>query len=169
MLRRPGVVSIQLDSAGENWREHVVPFPDKGPLGDVRDSRFVDVERDQLRTICDQGVEFKLGIAAKVGVAKVRFDFDEGPRFLTRRFVINADGRYLHGAPTEIFNAPDLPYFELESHGAACKLERKRCSETVLTAAYFPPQRFQAMRNSAAFAARRSNSSALKSFPTQRR
>ncbi|KAA0069194.1 hypothetical protein CIW54_28985 [Paraburkholderia sp. T12-10] len=49
------------------------------------------------------------------------------------------------------------------------EMPSKRCAETVLTGAYFPPQRFQAMRNSAAFAARRSNSSALKSFPAQRR
>jgi hypothetical protein len=40
-------------------------------------------------------------------------------RCLLRSFDVVADGRYLHGAPMEVFNAPALPYFEIESHGPA--------------------------------------------------
>jgi hypothetical protein len=63
-------------------------------------------------------------------------------------------------------NGPGAKVVTAEQMGLS-RLRGKRCADTVLTGTYFPPQRFQAMRSSAAFAARRSNSSALKSLPAQ--
>jgi hypothetical protein len=123
MLRRPGIVTLRLDARGDQWREHVVPFPDKGPLGDVRESRFVELANGGLSTACDEAVEFKLGVILNEGVIDVDFDFPEGRRHLNRRFEVVSGGHYFHGAPVEIFNAPQLPYFEIESHGVACMLE----------------------------------------------
>jgi hypothetical protein len=54
MLRRPGIVSIRLDAPGgdrSSWHEHIVPFADKGPIGDVRGSRFVRCADGVLSTV----------------------------------------------------------------------------------------------------------------------
>ncbi|MGF6408415.1 hypothetical protein [Paraburkholderia sp. MM5482-R1] len=121
MLRRPGIVSVPLNM-DVDWRDHVVPFPHKGPIGDVRDTRFVVVADGVLSAVCDEAVEFKLGIAAPEGIVDIRLLLAEGERRLTRRFDI-AQGAYAHGAPVEVFNAPALPYFEVESHGVMHPLQ----------------------------------------------
>jgi hypothetical protein len=123
MLRRPGSVSVQLDQTGDQWREAIVPFPEKGPIGDVRGSRFLSFADGVLSANCDDAIEFKFGINASGGALDVRLMLPEGNKRLLRSFDVVADARYLHGAPMEVFNAPALPYFEIESHGPAHTLE----------------------------------------------
>ena len=122
MLRRPGTVSIRLGRADDAWHEAIVPFPGKGPIGDVRGSRFVGFVDGVLSATCDEAIEFKLGIRPSQGELDVRLALPEGEKRLTRSFDAFADRPYLHGAPIEVFNAPALPYFEIESHGPAQNL-----------------------------------------------
>ena len=122
MLRRPGKVDVAIESE-EDWRESVIPFPSKGPLGDVRESVFVTGSSGLVTTQCVEAVEFKLGVKNSPGVMHVEFDLPEGKRTLRRRFPVTPDARYAHGTPLEVFNAPELPYFEIESHGPLVVLQ----------------------------------------------
>jgi hypothetical protein len=115
-------VDIRLGRADDAWHEAIVPFPGKGPIGDVRGSRFVGFVDGVLSATCDEAIEFKLGIRASQGELDVRLALPEGEKRLTRSFDAFADRPYLHGAPIEVFNAPALPYFEIESHGPAQNL-----------------------------------------------
>ena len=122
MLRRPGKVEVAIESK-EDWRGSVIPFPAKGPLGDVRESAFVTGSSSHVTAQCVEAVEFKLGINNSPGVIYVEFDLPEGKRTLRRRFPVTPGARYAHGAPLEVFNAPELPYFEIESHGPLVVLQ----------------------------------------------
>ena len=122
MLRRPGKVEVAIESE-EHWRESVIPFPGKGPLGDVRESAFMTGSSSHVTTQCVEAVEFKLGVKNSPGVIHVEFDVPEGKHRLRRRFPVFAEARYAHGTPLEVFNAPKLPYFEIESHGPLVVLQ----------------------------------------------
>ena len=122
MLRRPGKVEVAIESE-EDWRVSVIPFPAKGPLGDVRESAFVTGASGLVTTHCVEAIEFKLGVNNAPGVIHVEFDLPEGKRTLRRRFPVTPDARYAHGTPLEVFNAPELPYFEIESHGPLVVLQ----------------------------------------------
>ncbi|WP_438390182.1 hypothetical protein [Caballeronia sp. DA-9] len=117
MLRRPGRVETGIENGQQDWRVSVMPFLAKGPLGDVRDSGFVTGSNSHVATQCTDAVEFKLGINNSPGVMHVVFDLPEAKLTLSRRFPVLPEARYAHGSPLEIFNAPKLPYFEIESHG----------------------------------------------------
>jgi hypothetical protein len=117
MLRRPGRVDVVIENAQQDWRKSVTPFFAKGPLGDVRDSGFVTGSGNHVSTRCTEAIEFKLGIDNSPGIMHAVFDLPEGKHTLTRRFPVFPDARYAHGSPLEVFNAPKLPYFEIESHG----------------------------------------------------
>jgi len=123
MLRRPGRVDVVIENAQRDWRESVTPFLAKGPLGDVRESGFVTGSSKHVTTRCTEAIEFKLGIDNSPGVAHVVFDLPEGRHTLSRRFPVFPDARYAHGSPLEVFNAPRLPYFEIESHGPLVVLQ----------------------------------------------
>ena len=122
MLRRPGKVEVAIGSEGD-WRDSVTPFPEKGPLGDIRESAFVTGSTGLVTTQCVEAVEFKLGVKNSPGVIHVEFDVPEGKHRLRRRFPVFAEARYAHGTPLEVFNAPRLPYFEIESHGPLVVLQ----------------------------------------------
>lgn len=125
MLSRAGVVSVRLDADdNENpqWHERLVSCPGKGSVGDLRRSRFVRIDGGVLSSVCDEAVEFKVGIVAPRGVLSVCVSLPEGERHLTRRFEVFDGARYLHGAAIEVFNASDLPYFSIELHSPACSL-----------------------------------------------
>lgn len=116
MLRRPGRVDVAIENARRDWRESVMPFIAKGPLGDVRDSGFVTGSDKHVTTLCTEAVEFKLGINHSPGVVHIAFDLPEGKHTLSRRFPVFPDARYAHGSPLKVFNAPRLPDFEIESY-----------------------------------------------------
>lgn len=135
MLRRPGRVDVAIENGPRDWRESVMPFVAKGPLGDVRNSGFVTGSDKHVTTLCTEAVEFKLGINHSPGVVHVVFDLPEGKHTLSRRFPVFPDARYAHGSPLEVFNAPRLPYFEIESHGPLVVLQpRESTTLSVLEA-----------------------------------
>jgi hypothetical protein len=122
MLRRPGVVSVAMNGEPTGWRDRVVPFIHKGPLGDVRDTDVVSYNAGSLSVQCNRPVEFKLGVTGATGIVDALLTLPEGIKRYQRRSTIDLGARYAHGAPVEIFNAPSLPYFEIESHAALVRL-----------------------------------------------
>ena len=63
---------------------------------------------------CTQGDDFKCGFASADGCIEVDFGPD-APRY-TRRSETDMRRPYAHGLPLEVFNAPVLDYFEVETH-----------------------------------------------------
>ncbi|MFM0738801.1 hypothetical protein PQQ51_16290 [Paraburkholderia xenovorans] len=122
MLRRPGTVRVKLSGDSPDWRERILPFVEKGPLGDARDSKYVVRESDSLEVRCVDPIEFKIGVLPDHEVLVVTQTLPEGCFTLTRRAEINSEPDYAHGRPVEIFNAPRLPYFEIESHSPCIAL-----------------------------------------------
>ncbi|MGA7776310.1 MAG: hypothetical protein WCA85_01130 [Paraburkholderia sp.] len=141
MLRRPGVVTLPMSGDPETWRDGIIPFVEKGLLGDVRDSNRVSYRAGGLAVRCDRAVEFKLGVGQSSGKVDALLERPEGVKRYRRSSTVDISAQYAHGAPVEIFNAPDLPYFEVETHapvahlmpGASCAMV---VEEEVATASF---------------------------------
>lgn len=114
MLRRPGVVSVALASGTSAHPGGVVSLPGKEPLEALMRDGVIDVLAHQARIHCDAGRDFKCGFGQATGQVQVDFE-DWGLRY-TRDSAVDLTRTYAHGHPIEVFNAPRLPYFEVETH-----------------------------------------------------
>lgn len=115
MLRRPGQVAVALDPA----RGVLAPCREiagKGQVADLRQRAIVAIDEHAVTVQCRQAEQYKLGVAGASGAIDVQLDLPEGGFHYWRRADTPAAASYAHGHPVEVFNAPELPYFEVESH-----------------------------------------------------
>jgi len=123
MLRRPALVEVMLDAtrsgiAGTACRE----IAGKGELADLQRRCIVVVANDRVRVHCRQAEQYKLGFVGASGEIRVQLDLPQGRFDYRRSSPAPADAVYAHGHPIEVFNAPDLPYFEVENHSPLATL-----------------------------------------------
>ncbi len=116
MLNRPATVLVALPTNLKSFTEAVHPFSDKGPLGDLYQAGVINIEIKALKVLCNDAVEFKVGALSETGEVKVRIRTTSEPLLYRRRTSSSGGGHYAHGHPIEVFNAPTLSYFEVESH-----------------------------------------------------
>ena len=139
MLRRPASVLIPLPPTQDEHRAAdpavhpaVHQFPGKGPLPDLYAAGVIAVEGGALRVRCDEAVEFKVGALSEHGEVRVRLASADGPLDYRRCSDLVAGASYAHGHPLEVFNAPQLAYFEVESHSRYATLAPGESVELVV-------------------------------------
>lgn len=132
MLNRPAKVFVALQTNLTNFTEAVRPFADKGSFGDLFQAGVVDVELNVLNVICHDAVEFKVGALSETGEVKVSFRTTSEPLLYRRRTSSPRGEHYAHGHPIEVFNAPTLAYFEVESHSPLAVLRPGKAISLVI-------------------------------------
>lgn len=134
MLNRPARVDVALDSARRSLRDAVAQIAGKGPIADLCETDIVRFEPSTLTVVCDRPVEFKLGVAHATGELRVTWDGAPGTRpcRYSRHSAVVPDANYAHGTAIEVFNAPSLPYFEVETHAPLAWLKAEQSTEYVI-------------------------------------
>lgn len=112
MLLRPTRVRLPLPAPANG--PVLAALPGKKPLDALRAQGTLDDSATAAVLHCTRGDEFKCGFASADGVVEV--DFGPGAPRYTRRSAIDMRQPYAHGLPLEVFNAPVLDYFEVETH-----------------------------------------------------
>ena len=123
MLRRPAMVHIPLPGKLVDWREAVRPSSNKTSLSSLYETGVIGINRGALNVSCNYAIEFKVGVLSDRGEIHVRFNTTSTPLSYKRRTSLLKEDRYAHGHPIEVFNAPSLAYFEVESHSRLASLE----------------------------------------------
>lgn len=113
MLQRPGTVTIPL-SITQATTPAVVALPQRAPIEELVDEGILQIGDDFATVICDKAKTFKCGFLSAGGDVGVFFS-DWNIRY-ARHSSVHLDKPYAHGHPLEIFNAPQLAYFEVETH-----------------------------------------------------
>jgi hypothetical protein len=123
MLKRPGLVEIPLPVApgAGNALAAIRSLPDRTPLDDLLHEGIVQASQTQATVHCVSARAFKCGFASESGALRVTFP-SSGVRYARLSEVAPA-AAYAHGQPLEIFNAPQLEYFEVETHSPMQQLE----------------------------------------------
>jgi hypothetical protein len=96
-------------------------LPDRTPLDDLLHEGIVQASQTQATVHCVSARAFKCGFASESGALRVTFP-SSGVRYARLSEVAPA-AAYAHGQPLEIFNAPQLEYFEVETHSPMQQLE----------------------------------------------
>jgi len=123
MLRRPGNVMIPLPATERDAVKAVHPFVGIGPIPDLFEAGIIDIDQGSLKVRCDEAVAFKVGALSSHGEMHVHLNASgTAPLLYRRRSDISGADSYAHGHPIEVFNAPVLPYFEVESHSRLATL-----------------------------------------------
>lgn len=123
MLRRPALVEVMLDAPRSGMANAACrEIAGKGEVADLRRRGIVVVGDDSVRVHCREAQQYKLGFSGASGEIRVRLDLPEGRFDYRRSSPAPNDAVYAHGHPIEVFNAPDLPYFEVESHSPLATL-----------------------------------------------
>lgn len=123
MLRRPALVEVILDAPhAAADRAACREIAGKGELTDLQRQGIVVLGDDRVRVRCREAQQYKLGFIGASGEIRVALDLPEGRFDYWRSSPAPADAVYAHGHPIEVFNAPDLPYFEVESHSPLATL-----------------------------------------------
>lgn len=112
MLCRPGSVTAVLQAAA-GCLSATEGQPSLSALQDLGHLSLSDAGM-QLR--CENSVEFKCGFSADQGTMVAVVPVPGGSVRYTRRSACLAGASWAHGHQLEVFNAPVLPYFEIESH-----------------------------------------------------
>ena len=135
MLNRPAQVGVRVDSSGLDLRDVVAQIAGKGPIEDLCASDIVRLNADVLSVACDRAVEFKLGVAHATGALDVTWAGADGARVhrYTRTSDVVPGADYAHGTAIEVFNAPLLPYFEVETHAPLARLKAEQSVEYEIT------------------------------------
>lgn len=118
MLRRPGHVAVE-------WAADIGEFrgiEGQGHPGELAEQGFIASTAAHASVVCGQARQFKVGIAGTSGSLSVQLDLPEGRVRYWRQSPVSSVLPYAHGHPVEVFNAPDLPYFEVESHSPLATL-----------------------------------------------
>lgn len=118
MLRRPGHVAVE-------WAADIGEFraiSGQGTAKQLQEQGVIAVTAGHASVLCQQARQFKVGIAGASGLMSVELDLPEGRVRYWRIAPVQEQGPYAHGHPIEVFNAPDLPYFEVESHSPLATL-----------------------------------------------
>ena len=114
MLQRPGDVQVMLAAKGSYPGDRIVPLPGKKACAQLEAQGALRTEGDVAHIQCHSGDEFKCGFASLDG--RVQVDFSQWGLRYQRHSVIEPHATYAHGLPVEVFNAPALDYFEVETH-----------------------------------------------------
>jgi hypothetical protein len=114
MLRRPAMAWVALPSAPTHGSAAVIALPGKPSVEDLTRSGILTRHAQTVQVRCDSAQEFKCGFESDSGWVAVDF---EGPGLRYERHSdVSTNLAYAHGKPIEVFNAPRLPYFEVETH-----------------------------------------------------
>ncbi len=117
MLRRPGQVEIALKPDRPDLMHNAFrAITGKGDPATLTLQGLIAIDAGQATIRCRRAQQFKLGIAGVTGAIQVQLDLPEGRFQYWRCAPAPLEVEYAHGHPIEVFNAPDLPYFEVESH-----------------------------------------------------
>ena len=114
MLQRPGDVQVMLAAKGSYPGDRIVALPDKKACAQLEAQGTLRTEGDVAHIQCHSGDEFKCGFASLDG--RVQVDFAQWGLRYQRHSVTEPQATYAHGLPVEVFNAPALNYFEVETH-----------------------------------------------------
>jgi hypothetical protein len=124
MLRRPALVRARLPAMRTDWRGGVHLVFTRAPVADLFDAGVVSSADGDVLLRCDEAMEYKVAIDSDCGEIGARLrDSQASPApdvevEYVRTSPIEAGASYAHGHPLEVFNAPVLPYFEIETHSA---------------------------------------------------
>jgi hypothetical protein len=88
-------------------------------------------QEGSIEVRCTDCVEFKVGVLPDHKEFGVVQTLSEGEFVLTRRAAISSENNYAHGRRVEIFTAPQLSYFEIESHSPCVVLKPNAACEMV--------------------------------------
>jgi hypothetical protein len=126
MLNRPARIEIPLDAHVSGIRDVVRQIAGKGPIDDICESEIVGFEAGQLTVDCERAVEYKFGVVHSNGEIRVILPGSVGSGVGSHRYrrtsAVDDRAEYAHGTPIEVFNAPRLPYFEIETHAPLARL-----------------------------------------------
>ena len=125
MLCRPGRVSVPLAPSPPTHPCGIAALPGKEPLESLMRSGTVEVSAGQARIHCVAAREFKCGFYSEEGL--IHADFEDGGIRYARRSRVEPGQAYAHGHPIEVFNAPKLDYFEVETHSPLQQLSPGDC------------------------------------------
>lgn len=109
MLQRPSRVTVPQAPV------HALhALPGKPPVSALQEAGVVGVAEGGAYIECVAPYEFKCGFHSEDG--RIEVQFRDLPVRYSRRSAVDAQGLYAHGHPLEVFNAPKLDYFEIETH-----------------------------------------------------
>lgn len=120
MLRRPAHVSLPGLAPSQ-----IMPLPGKPSVSFLVESGVIIPTDGGSKIYCAKPAEFKCGFSTVGGRVQVAFD-DMAVRY-ARSSAVPPSARYAHGHPFEVFNAPELPYFEVETHSPMQTLNPSDC------------------------------------------
>ena len=111
MLQRPARVSIAL---APDATQAVIARPGNKSVDQLQQDGQLQISPLTAVLSCDRAEEFKCGFESHDG--RVSVDFQAMPVRYERYSSVNGTQAYAHGKAVEIFNAPGLAYFEVETH-----------------------------------------------------
>ena len=124
MLRRPALVSVTLPRArAQHWRAAVSAVPGMRSVDDLLRDAVLRPGNGRIGVACDRPAAFKCGFDSDAGAITADLPGSGGMLRYQRRSAVPAAAVFAHGHPLEVFNAPALPYFEIESHSPAVTLQ----------------------------------------------
>jgi hypothetical protein len=124
MLQRPARVSLPRPGALATtaWASAVHALPGKPPVEALRRDGVLRARGEQIDIACDAAREFKCGFDSRAGEIQAERTVDGGTLRYQRRSRYPRQASFAHEHPLEVFNAPRLPYFEIETHSPLATL-----------------------------------------------
>lgn len=120
MLRRPAQVRLPSVTLHE-----VSALPNKPSVTHLAQQGILDSYESGVLLRCEAPLEFKCGFAGVGG--RLDVSFDDIPVGYSRFSEQQPHAAYAHGHPLEVFNAPALAYFEVETHSPVQVLHPSEC------------------------------------------
>lgn len=123
MLNRPARIEIPLKDGMTDLHDAVRQIAGRGPIDDLRETDIVHFSDHLLSVECERAVEYKFGVARPADEIRVILPGRVGQHHYRRTSSVDPLAQYAHGTPIEVFNAPRLPYFEIETHAPLVRLK----------------------------------------------
>jgi hypothetical protein len=123
MLNRPARIEIPIRDGMTELHDVVRQIAGKGPIDDLCETDIVHLRDHLLSVECERAVEYKFGVAQPAGEIRVILPGRAGAHHYRRTSLLDPLAQYAHGTPIEVFNAPRLPYFEIETHAPLAQLK----------------------------------------------
>ncbi|WP_265706315.1 hypothetical protein [Verminephrobacter aporrectodeae] len=114
MLRRPAIVRIPLPPTPSGSAPGVTSLPGKASVASLMEEGIIDGTACSAHVHCHVAKEFKCGFQSERG--EIEVEFTEWNVRYARRSEVDATRVHAHAHPLEVFNAAQLPYFEVETH-----------------------------------------------------
>lgn len=123
MLRRPASVTVPLPGKGTDRRDAVHALPGLPTRAELESSGRLRARPGAVELDCSRPGAWKCGFDSEAGEISAELPTVDGAVRYRRRSPVPAGERHAHGRPLEVFNAPELPYFEIETHSPAATLQ----------------------------------------------